>query len=164
MNKFKAKVPLGEPMTDPKPLRLFTEEAEDLKIIAAAVQDSVVKAGNLKYEQKHRRFSLEINRYRWETAPTRKGQPGERVRSILGFDGVMAVKTRGITKADPELILSLLNIEFSPDAEPPGGKVTLLFAGDGELELTVEAVDATLLDSDYMWPTRNLPSHERRKR
>lgn len=151
-------------MTEPKSLRLFTEEAEDLKIIAAAVQDSVVKAGNLKYEQKQRRFTLEINRYRWETAPTRKGQPGERVRAILGFDGVMAVKTRGITKADPELILSLLNIEFAPDAEPPGGKVTLLFAGDGELELTVEALDATLLDSDYVWPTRNAPSHERRKR
>ena len=126
-------------MTDPKPLRLFTEEAEDLKIIAAAVQDSVVKAGNLKYEQKQRRFSLEINRYRWETAPTRKGQPGERVRAILGFDGVMGVKTRGI-------------------------KITLMFAGDGEIVLTVEAVDATLLDSDYVWPTRNVPSHERRKR
>ncbi|MBY9067334.1 DUF2948 family protein [Hyphomonas sp. WL0036] len=151
-------------MTELKSLRLFTEEAEDLKIIAAAVQDSVVKAGNLKYEQKQRRFTLELNRYRWETAPTRKGQPGERVRAILGFDGVMAVKTRGITKADPELILSLLNIEFAPDAEPPGGKVTLLFAGDGELELTVEALDATLLDSDYVWPTRNAPSHERRKR
>ena len=28
-------------MTDPTPLRLFTEDAEDLKIIAAAVQDAV---------------------------------------------------------------------------------------------------------------------------
>lgn len=159
-----ANVPLGYPMTDPKPLRLFTEEAEDLKIIAAAVQDSVVKAGNLKYEQKQRRFSLEINRYRWETAPTRKGQPGERVRAILGFDGVMSVKTRGITKADPELILSLLSVDFTPDEEPPGGRITLMFAGDGEIVLTVEAVDATLLDSDYVWPTRNVPSHERRRR
>lgn len=151
-------------MTEPKPLRLFTEEAEDLKIIAAAVQDAVVKAGNLKYEQKKRRFGLEINRYRWEAAPTRKGQPGERVRALLAFDGVLNVKTRAVTKSDPELILSLLNVEFTPDAEPPGGKVTLLFAGDGEIELTVEALDASLIDSDYVWPTRHVPSHERRKR
>lgn len=151
-------------MTDPKPLRLFTEEAEDLKIIASAVQDAVVKAGNLKYEQKKRRFSLEINRYRWEAAPARKGEPGERVRSLLAFDGVMGVKTRAITKADPELILSLLNVEFTPDAEPPGGKITLLFAGDGEIVLTAEALDASLIDSDYIWPTRHAPSHERRKR
>ncbi len=152
-------------MTDSKPLRLFTEEAEDLKIVAAAVQDAVVKAGNLKYEQKKRRFGLELNRYRWETAPARKGQPGERVRSLLAFDGVLAVKTRGITKADPELILSLLSAEFVADvAEPPGGKVVLLFAGDGEIVLTVEALDASLIDSDYVWPTRHVPSHERRKR
>jgi hypothetical protein len=151
-------------MTDPKPLRLFTEEVEDLKIIAAAVQDAVVKAGNLKYEQKHRRFGLELNRYRWETAPTRKGEPGERVRALLAFDGVLSVKTRAITKADPELILSLLSVEFTPDAEPPGGKVTLLFAGDGEIVLTVEALDASLIDSDYVWPTRHVPSHERRRR
>jgi hypothetical protein len=151
-------------MTDPKPLRLFTEDAEDLKIIAAAVQDAVVKAGNLKYEQKKRRFGLELNRYRWETAPKRKGEPGERVRSLLAFDGVMGVKTRAITKADPELILSLLSVEFTPDAEPPGGKVTLLFAGDGEIVLTVEALDGSLIDSDYVWPTRHVPSHERRKR
>lgn|SRR3990167_598092 len=151
-------------MTDPKPLRLFTEDAEDLKIIAAAVQDAVVKAGNLKYEQKKRRFGLELNRYRWETAPKRKGEPGVRVRSLLAFDGVLGVKTRGITKADPELILSLLSADFTPDAEPPGGKVTLLFAGDGEIVLTVEALDASLIDSDYVWPTRHVPSHERRKR
>ena len=151
-------------MTDPKPLRLFTEDAEDLKIIAAAVQDAVVKAGNLKYEQKKRRFGLELNRYRWETAPKRKGEPGERVRSLLAFDGVMGVKTRAITKADPELILSLLSVEFTPDGEPPGGKVTLLFAGDGEIVLTVEALDGSLVDSDYVWPTRHVPSHERRKR
>lgn len=151
-------------MTDSKPLRLFTEEVEDLGIIAAAVRDSVVKAGNLKYEQKQRRFSLEINRYRWEAAPTRKGQPGQRVRSLLAFDGVMGVRTRAITKADPELILSLLSIDFTPDAEPPGGQITLLFAGDGEIVLTVEALDASLIDSDYVWPTRHVPSHERRKR
>jgi hypothetical protein len=152
-------------MTDQKPLRLLAEEGDDLRIIAAAVQDAVVKAGNLSYEKRKRRFAIELNRYRWETAPTRKGQPGERVRSLLAFDGVLGVRTRGITKTDPELILSLLSADFVADmAEPPGGKVVLLFAGDGEIVLTVEALDATLLDSDYMWPTRHVPSHERRKR
>lgn len=152
-------------MTDQKPLRLLAEEGDDLKIIAAAVQDAVVKAGNLSYEKRKRRFTIELNRYRWETAPTRKGQPGERVRSLLAFDGVLGVKTRGITKTDPELILSLLSADFVADVtEPPGGRVMLLFAGDGEIVLTVEALDATLLDSDYVWPTRHVPSHERRKR
>lgn len=149
-------------MTDTKPLRLLAEEAEDLEIISAAVQDSVVKAGNLKYASRLNRFTLELNRYRWEAGA--KKRDGERVRALLAFDGVLGVKTRAITKSDPEMILSLLQVTFTPAEEPPGGTVTLLFAGDGEIVLEVEVLDATLLDSDYAWPTRNQPSHDRRKR
>ena len=149
-------------MADQTSLRLLAETAEDLEVISAAIQDSVVKAGNLKYESRRNRFTLEINRFRWE-AGAKRGD-GERVRSLLAFDGVMGVKTRAVNKIDPEMILSLLQVSFTPADEPPGGKVTLLFAGDGEIELDVEVLDATLLDSDYVWPTRRLPSHERRRR
>ena len=86
------------------------------------------------------------------------------MRALLAFDGVLNVKTRAVTKTDPEMILSLLQVSFTPADEPPGGKITLLFAGDGEIVLDVEVLDATLLDSDYVWPTRRLPSHERRRR
>ena len=147
-------------MAEPAPLRLLAEEADDLKVISAAVQDSVAKAGALKYDARRRRFSIELNRFRWETAETDR----QRVRAILGFDGGLGVKARGITRSDPELVISLLQAEFAPDDEPPGGKVTLLFAGDGEIVLNVEALDVTLLDSDYVWPTKTEPSHERRRR
>lgn len=150
-------------MSELKPLRLLAEEAEDLEIISAAVQDAVVKAENLNYEARIHRFSLEINRYRWEEGVTQR-RDGERVRSLLAFDGVLGVRTRAITKVDPELILSLLSVTFDPAPEPPGGTVTLLFAGDGEIVLDVEVLDATLLDSDYIWNTKHTPSHERRKR
>jgi hypothetical protein len=150
-------------MSELKPLRLLAEEAEDLEIISAAVQDAVVKAENLNYEARIHRFSLEINRYRWEEGVTKR-RDGERIRSLLAFDGVLGVRTRAITKVDPELILSLLNVTFDPAPEPPGGTVTLLFAGDGEIVLDVEVLDATLLDSDYIWNTKHTPSHERRKR
>lgn len=151
-------------MTGSRALRLFTEDAEDLRIIAAAVRDCVVKAGNIRFEKRKRRLSLEVNRYRWEAAPAGRRQSGERVRSLLAFDGVMDVRTRAIGKADPELILSLLDITFLPDAEPPGGEIRLVFAGDGEMLLRAEALDVSLLDSDYVWPTRYRPDHERRRR
>lgn len=155
---------LDEAMTGYRPLRIFTEDSEDLRIVASAVRDCVVKAGNIRFERRTRRLSLEVNRYRWESAPTRKGRPGERVRALLAFDGVMGVRTRAISKADPELILSLLDISFIPDEEPPGGRIRLLFAGDGEILLDVEALDVSLVDSLYVWPTRNRPDHERRRR
>lgn len=148
-------------MAEPQSLRLTAEDADDLKVISAAVQDAVCRAGGLRYDSRKRRFTVELNRYRWEAEET--DGPRQRVRALLAFDGVLSVKTRAITKVDPELVLSLLQANFEPDDEPPGGVVTLLFAGDGELKLTVEALDATLLDSSHVWPTRRTPSHERRK-
>lgn len=152
-------------MAELKPLRLIAEDSEDLAVISAAIQDAVTKAENLRYEPRRHRFTLEINRFRWEEASGRKKNPPKsRIRSLLAIDGVLSVRTRGISKADPDMVYSLLNMTFQPDDEPPGGTVTLLFAGDGELALTVEALDITLLDSDYEWATRRVPSHERRKR
>lgn len=147
-------------MSDPSPLRLAAETEEDLQVIAAAVQDAVIKAGNLKFEARKRRFGLALNRFRWEHPEL----GAQRVRSLLAFDSVLGVKSLGITKSDPELILSLLQITFMPDAEPPGGVVRLIFAGDGEITLEVEVLDVSLLDSDYVWPTKHTPSHERRRR
>ena len=46
-------------MADQTSLRLLAETAEDLEVISAAIQDSVVKAGNLKYESRRNRFTLE---------------------------------------------------------------------------------------------------------
>lgn len=159
----KNREPIGAGMNELKPLRLLAHSAEDLEVISASVQDAVVKAGNLSFNAKRRRFSLELNRFRWEDG-TRKRKQGERVRALLAFDGVLGVRTRAITKVDPELILSVLQVSFTPAEEVPAGTVTLMFAGDGELALDVETLDVTLLDSDYAWPTKNLPSHERRKR
>jgi hypothetical protein len=149
-------------MADPKPLRLIAENIEDLEVISAAVQDAVIKAGNLKFDARQKRFSLEINRFGWEVGG--KGKERVRLRSLLAFDNVLSVKSRAVTKTDPEMILSLLQVSFSPADEPPGGIVTLLFAGDGEISLQADVLDVTLLDSDYVWPTRKTPNHERRRK
>ena len=149
-------------MAEGKALRLMAEDEADLKVISAAVQDAVLKAENIKFDRKRRRFTLEVNRFQWEDAPKRG--PKTRVRTLLAFDGVLGVKTRAVTKADPDLVMSLLSVSFAPDAEPPGGQVSILFAGDGELLLSVEALDVTLLDSAYEWATRHTPDHDKKRR
>ncbi|MEM1289784.1 MAG: DUF2948 family protein [Pseudomonadota bacterium] len=150
-------------MAERKPLRLVAEDETDLKVISAALQDAVLKAENLKFDRKRRRFTLEVNRFQWEDAAGKRG-PKLRVRSLLAFDGVLSVKTRAVSKADPDMVMSLLSLDFTPDQEPPGGTVSVLFAGDGELQLSVEALDVTLLDSTYEWATRHTPDHDKRRR
>lgn len=150
-------------MTETSPLRLLAEDAEDLKIISAAIQDGVTKAANLKYDRRQRRFNIELNRFRWEEMAGESRQRS-RIRALLAIDGVLAARARGLTRSDPELVVSVLSVEFRPADEPPGGEIVITFAGDGEIVLEVEMLDVTLLDSDYVWPTRHVPSHEKRRR
>ena len=150
-------------MTEGRALRLIAEETADLEVISSAIQDAVLKAENLKYDRKRRRFTLEVNRFQWEDSKSKNGPQG-RVRALLAFDGVLNVKTRAITKADPDLVLSILSLSFEAAAEPPGGTISILFSGDGELALEVEAIDATLLDSAYEWSTRRRPDHDKKRR
>ena len=150
-------------MAEGRALRLIAEDGADLEVISSATQDAVLKAENIKYDRGRRRFTLEINRFQWEDSTSKRGPQG-RVRSLLAFDGVLGVKTRAVSKADPDLVFSILSITFTPADEPPGGQISILFAGDGELRLDVEAVDATLLDSAYEWTTRHRPDHDKKRR
>lgn len=149
-------------MAEGRALRLVAEDDADLKVISAAVQDAVLKAENIKYDSKRRRFTLEVNRFQWEDAPKRG--PKTRVRALLAFDSVLGVKTRAVSKTDPDMVMSILSVTFAPDDEPPGGKVSILFSGDGELQLDAEALDVTLLDSEYEWATRHTPDHDKKRR
>ena len=72
----------------PDPLRLLAEDADDLSVISAALQDAVARIGDIAYEKASRRLTLAFNRYRWE-------QGGERVRCGLQLGSVLAVRPGG---------------------------------------------------------------------
>jgi hypothetical protein len=136
-----------------KPLRLLAEDAEDLAVISAALQDAVAKVGDINYEPKARRLTIAFNRYRWEAGG------GERVRSALQLAGVLSFQTRKIRREAPDAVLEILAMTFEP-GEAPAGVVTLSCAGGGDLRATVECVDAVLADVSQPWPTPRKPAHE----
>jgi len=128
------------------PLRLMAQEAGDLQVIAALVQDAVLPSSDMTWAKKQHRFALLINRFRHEdhAAATREGRPFERVRSLLVFDNVLGVRAQGIAR-DPDLVVSLLDITFQP-LEEGAGLIRLIFAGDGAVELSVDALETVLTD------------------
>lgn len=140
-------------------LRLMAEDEADLDIIGAAVQDALLRVGEMKFDKRSRRFTLMINRFRWETAGERG--PYERVRSALSFEGVLGVKSRRVRQDSDVALASLLSIGFIPEEEPPGGVVRLLLAGGGEIAIDVECLDAVLIDTGPAWSTPRRPDHEK---
>jgi hypothetical protein len=143
-------------VTSAKRLRLMAEDAIDLKIISAAVQDAVAQVGDIRFEAKARRLTLALNRFRWEAPAPRKG--GERVRAALQLSGVLKVQAKRLRRTPKDAVVSLLSMDFHPQDEP-GGTVVLTFAGGGELRCQVECVDAMLADVSDPWPTKGRPEH-----
>ena len=140
-------------------LKLMAEDVADLDIIGAAVQDALLRMGDLSFDNKARRFTAMLNRFRWEAAAA--DGPFERVRSALSFEGVMAVKSRRVRPDASEALASVLSLGYIPDEEPPGGIVRLLLAGGGEIALEVECLDAVLIDMGEPWRTPRRPDHEK---
>lgn len=140
-------------------LKLLAEDAADLDIVSAAAQDALVRVGDVSLDQKTRRFTLTMQRFRWEAAGAHG--PFERVRAAFSVESVLAVRSRRLRQDSPDALAALLSVSFSPDPEPPGGTVLLLLAGGGEIAVEVECLDALLLDLGPAWPTPRRPDHEK---
>jgi hypothetical protein len=140
-------------MAETAPLRLLAQDAADLQVISAAVQDAVAKVGDIAFEPKARRLTVAFNRYRWEAGG------GQRVRSAVQLGGVLGLQFRKIRRGAPDAVLNLLAVTFEP-GDAPGGVVTFSFAGGGDIRATVECVEAVLADVSRPWPTSRKPAHE----
>lgn len=140
-------------MADASPLRLLAEDAEDLAIVSAALQDAVLRVGDIRWESRERRLTLALNRYCWECETG-----GRRVRAGLQLGGVLRVRARDLPQDAPDAALELLALDFV-EAEAPGGALVLRFAGGGDLRADVECVDAALADLCEAWPTERTPRH-----
>ena len=140
-------------MAEPSALRLLAEDAGDLAVMSAALQDAVTKVGDIRYEARGRRLTITFNRFRWEAGGR------DRVRSALQVGGVLKVEARKIRRDSQDAVLELLAIGFEP-GEAPGGVLTLTFAGGGDFRLQVECVDAVLADVSEPWPTPRTPAHD----
>lgn len=140
-----------------RPLRLQAQDVDDLTILSALLQDAVFPITEMRWQPKKRRLGLLLNRFRWEDAGT---HAPERVQSLLVIDGVLAIASSGIDRAEADTILSLLSLSFEPTGDG-AGHVLLTLAGDGAIRARVEALDLTLKDvtRPYSAPSRSTPRH-----
>jgi len=139
-------------------VKLAAEDAEDLEIVSARLQDAVAHLKDLAWLPKSRRFAALFNRFKWED---KRKRADLRVRALLHFDDVLSVKSKGLKRGAPDAVVSLLAIRFTPKgADDPAGTVELVFAGGGTIRLEVECVSAGLTDVGGEWAARGRPDHE----
>jgi hypothetical protein len=147
------------------PLRLRAEDADDLAVISAVVQDALISVKDLTYDRAERRFTLVANRFRWEGRPPNPndgvdGAAFERTLCALSFAEVESVSYRGFSRRDEERILSLLAIRGGE--KPNGDKCTTIdleFSGGATLRIGVSAIRVHATDVGEAWPTVWQPDH-----
>ena len=134
-------------------LKWLAKDADDLGVVAAALQDAILRVADITFAPSKRSLSVRLCRFRNESARS------ERVLTGLRFDDVLSVQARGIDRSDPEAMLVLLDVNFTPDDSPPGGVITLLFSGNGEVRMSIEAIEVICADVSDPKPTDKVPLH-----
>jgi len=145
------------------PLRLKMEDADDLPVVSALVQDAVGLAGEITWMPRRRRAVLMLNRFRWEDKvdAEQAGRPFERVRAALVFDSVLSLRASGLNPAEKDTIYAVLNLNWTP-GEDAAGLLEIALAGDGALSLQVECLEGQLVDLTRPWEAKSdkVPDHK----
>jgi hypothetical protein len=137
-------------------LKLRAEDADDLAVISACLQDALVAVRDLAYVPEDRSFLFVANRFRWEgglgPAPGEAGY--QRTLCGISFGEVATVTYSGFRRSDDGRILSLLAIR------PSGGAILLEFSGGATIRLEVARILCRAKDLGEPWPTPWRPRHD----
>jgi hypothetical protein len=137
-------------------LKLRAEDAEDLAVISACMQDALVTVRDLAYVPEDRTFLVVANRFRWEGGFT--PSPGEAgyQRTLCGitFGEVWAASYSGFRRSEDGRILSLLAIRADDHA------ILLEFSGGAAIRLEVSDIRCLARDIGEPWPTQWQPRHD----
>jgi len=139
-------------------LKLLALNDDDLKVLSAHLQDSVILVKDIIFLKKSRTFLMMVNRFMWEDIELGIFRENKRIRCAVKFENVLEVKSRNISQKKKDKILELLSI----DSEVKNNKKELLitFAGNNEIILIVEEINILLDDVGFPWKVKHVPKHQ----
>ena len=122
-----------------KNLKLIARTDEDLRIISAHLQDSIVSTSNIANLKKNKIFLMLLNRFMWEDIEKGVFRKNKRIRTILKFDNVIEVNSKNINQAMKDKFLDFLAIE-SNQMPDNNYEMKLIFSGDSIIRVVTEVI------------------------
>ena len=144
---------------EPKNLKLIARTEEDLRVVSAHLQDSIVNVADIANLKKNKIFLMQLNRFMWEDVEKGVFRKNKRIRTVLKFENVLHVVSRNINQLKKDKFLDFLAIEtnITPDNNY---EMKIIFAGDSIIRIISEAIEVTLDDQGEAWDTKNKPKHK----
>ncbi|HVC53778.1 MAG TPA: DUF2948 family protein [Stellaceae bacterium] len=138
-------------------IKLRAEDAADLAVISACLQDALVSVRDLAFDRDERRFVLIANRFRWERNSTQAAKTSGHQRTLCGiaFAEVDGVAYRGFRRSEEDRILSLLAVQLHEQ----GRVIELDFSAGVSIRLAVARISCHARDLGEPWPTAWQPDH-----
>ena len=140
-------------------LKLIVRNQEDLKVISAYSQDSIVAIKDITFLKKNRIFVMIINRFMWEDAEKGVFRENKRIRCAIKFDDVLKVKSKKINQKNKKKRLECLAIECN-EILNKNNEIRFFFAGGGVITLVSESIEAIMRDLGEPWNVRHTPKHK----
>ena len=84
-------------------LKLMALDADDLLVLSAHVQDSVLLSSEIEFDPNKGLLFLPINRFAWEAPSARRlfFKKYQRRRSVLHFSKIKSLKSSGVDRCNP---------------------------------------------------------------
>ena len=142
-----------------KNLKLIAKTEEDIKVVSAHLQDSILSVSDIANLKKNKIFLMQLNRFMWEDVEKGVFRKNKRIRTVLKFDNVLKVFSKNINQKKKDNFLDFLAIETikMPDNNY---EMKITFAGDSIIRIIVEVIEVTLDDQGEAWETKNKPKHQ----
>ena len=140
-------------------LKLIGNNQEDLKVISAYLQDSVVIVKDIIFLKKNRTFIMIVNRFMWEDVEKGVFRQNKRIRCAVKFEDVLKVKSKNINQKNKNKALEYLAIKFSSNRNE-ACEIKIFFAGDSIITIISETIDVVMHDLGTPWNVKHIPIHK----
>ena len=140
-------------------LKLLGKNKEDLKVISAYLQDSILIVKDIVFLKKNRTFVMMVNRFMWEDVEKGFVRQNKRIRCAIKFEEVIKVESKNINQKNKNKPLECLAIKCISIFDEIY-KIKIFFAGDSIITIISEVIDVTLHDLGKPWNVKHIPIHK----
>ena len=142
-----------------KNLKLIAKSDDDLRVISAHLQDSIVSINDIANLGSNRIFLMQLNRFMWEDVEKGIFRKNKRIRTVLKFENVINVFSKNIKQKNNDKFLDFLTIECKNIADK-SYEIKLIFSGNAIIKIVTEVIEVTLDDQGSPWQSKTKPKHK----
>ena len=84
---------------DVKNLKLIAKTEDDLRVVAAHLQDSIANVSDIANLKKNKIFLMQLNRFMWEDVEKGVFRKNKRIRTVLKFENVIKVHSKNVNQS-----------------------------------------------------------------